>query len=361
VNNRLQALRELLKEQDLEALLVTAPSNRIYLSGFTGSAGTLLISQEAALLFTDFRYRLQVASAAPDFELREISASKPLHAAIAEAIKEFRLHCVAYEESHMPVAQYNRLLESCKTLPVGFVGRSGIVEKLREQKDASEIAILRQAIAITDEAFMQVRANLRPEMTERQVAWQLELAMRERGAEGVSFTFIVAAGPNGASPHARSGDAELGVGRPIVIDCGALYQGYHADMTRTLIIGEPDEQFNKIFQTVLEANQRSKAVLRPGLPCREIDAAARDYLTEQGYGEYFGHGLGHGVGLDIHEGPSFSGRNEQLVPVNAIASIEPGIYLPDWGGVRIEDLVLVTDDGYEVLTKTPYDPVVAHA
>jgi Xaa-Pro aminopeptidase len=350
-----------MKDQDLEALLVTAPSNRIYLSGFTGSAGTLLVTQEAALLFTDFRYRLQAASSAPDFELREISASRPLQTQIAEAIKEFRLHCVAYEDTHMPVAQYTRLQESCKALPVGFVGRSGLVEKLREQKDATEIAILRKAIAITDEAFMQVRAGLRPDMTERQVAWQLELAMRERGAEGVSFSFIVGAGRNGASPHARSGDGELGIGRPIVIDCGALYQGYHADMTRTLIIGEADEQFTKIFNLVREANQRSKAALRPGVPCRTIDAAARDYLTEQGYGDYFGHGLGHGVGLDIHEGPSFSGRNEQPVPVNAIASIEPGIYLPDWGGVRIEDLVLVTEDGYEVLTQTPYDPVVARA
>lgn len=362
MNKRVSALRELMQERDLEALLVTTPTNRAYLSGFNGSAGTLLITQKAALLFTDFRYRTQVAKTSPDFELRETSLEAPLDKRIAEALGELRVHCVAFESAHMTVAQHARLLETTKDLSVGWIGRSGIVEQLREQKDVEEQAMLRRAIAITDEALAAVRSTMRPDMSEREVAWQLELAMRERGADGLSFPIIVAAGPNGASPHARASDELLGVGRPIVIDCGALLKGYHADMTRTFILGEPDEQFNKIFDLVRTAQQMAKTAVRAGAICKEVDAIARDFFSEQGYGiDYFGHSLGHGVGLNIHEGPSISSRSERPLPVGAITSVEPGLYLPEWGGVRIEDLVLVGPDGCEQLTQSPYDPVVALA
>lgn len=361
VNDRLNALRDLMRERDIEALLVTAPANRIYISGFTGSAGTLLVSEKAALLFTDFRYRTEVARSAPAFELREIGLDAPLDKRIAEAIKELRLRCVAFEGAHMTVAQHARLLETTKDVAVGWIARSGLIEQLRERKDAVEQATLRRAIAITDEALAAVRSTLRPDMTERQVAWQLELAMRERGATGLSFPIIVAAGPNGARPHARASDDELGSGRPIVIDCGALLDGYHADMTRTLLIGEPDERFQTVFELVRTAQQMAKIAVRAGAKCNEIDAVARDFLTDHGYGEAFGHGLGHGVGLNIHEGPSLSRRNEQPLPLGAITSVEPGVYLPDWGGVRIEDLVLVGADGCDVLTQSPYEPLVRRA
>jgi len=358
VDERLQALRDLLREHDLEALLVSAPANRAYVSGFSGSVGTLLISQTAALIFTDFRYRTQVARTSPGFELRETSLEAPLDTRITEAVKELRLHCVAFEGAHMTVAQHARLLEATKEVSVGWIARTGLVEQLREQKDAAEQATLRQAIAITDQALAAVRPTLRPDMSEREVAWQIELAMRERGADGLAFPIIVAAGQNGASPHARASDDVLGTGRPIVIDCGALLRGYHADMTRTLVIGEPDELFAKVFDLVRTAQQLAKTAVRAGAVCKDVDAIARNFLADHGYGEEFGHSLGHGVGLNIHEGPSLSARSERPLPLGAITSVEPGVYIPAWGSVRIEDLVLVGPDGCEVLTQSPYDPVV---
>jgi Xaa-Pro aminopeptidase len=359
VNERLRALRELLRERDLEALLVLSPSNRRYLSGFSGSAGTLLVTPDAALIFTDFRYRDQAAREAPDFALRQIGVEKPLEAALAEAIEELRLHLVAFEAGSISVAVHGKLLAATADLPAALIPRDGLVEQLRVSKDAADLAPLRRAIAITDAALAAVLPALRPEMSEKQAAWLLEVAMRERGADALAFPIIFGAGPNGASPHARASDELLGSGRPIVIDCGALLNGYHADLTRTVVLGQPDERFMQIYELVHAAQRRAIAGIRAGMSCKEVDALARDYLAEAGYGEQFGHGLGHGVGLEIHEDPRLSRVNERPLPAGAVTSVEPGIYLPGWGGVRIEDLVLVGADGCEVLSQSPYDPVIS--
>ncbi len=356
MSDRLTRLRAILAERNLPALLIGATSNRQYISGFSGSAGSILVTQEAALVFTDFRYRIQVAREAPDFILRETSASAPLHTLVAEAAAELELACIGFEANHTNVTAYNRLV---KALADRFQGSTapelqaadGIVEQLREIKDAAEMEILRRAIAITDAAIEAVIPQLRPDHTERQVAWMLEIAMRELGADGVSFPIIVAAGPNSALPHARPGDEPLGSGRPVVIDMGALLNGYHADLTRTIVLGEADEQFWRVYNAVLEAQRQAIAGLRAGISGHQGDALARDYLEEMGFGAQFGHSLGHGVGMDIHEGPSLRRNVEQSLPANSIVSVEPGVYIDGWGGVRIEDLVLLDDQGCEVLSK----------
>jgi Xaa-Pro aminopeptidase len=358
VTDRLRALRDVLRERDLEALLITGTANRRYLSGFTGSAGALLVTPERALIFTDFRYREQAGREAPQFELREISGESPLAKRLAEAVKELRLHCVAFESDVMSVAEHEKLAAELKELPVALLGRPGIVDGLRESKDSDELAALRRAIAITDAALAATLPALRPEQTEREVAWMLERAMREGGADALSFPIIIGAGPNGANPHARASDEPLGLHRPIVMDFGALAEGYHADLTRTVILGGPDERFMAIYELVHAAQRRAIEGLRAGVTGKQADALARDFLTEAGYGEQFGHGLGHGVGLNIHEGPRLSRLADQPLPAGAVTSVEPGIYLPEWGGVRIEDLVLLTPEGCEVLSQSPYEPVV---
>ena len=358
MTDRLRALRDVLRERDLEGLLITGAANRRYISGFTGSAGALLVTTERALVFTDFRYREQVARQSPAFELREISGENPLPKRFAEAVKELRLHCIAFESNVMSVAEHEGLQAELKELPAALLGRPGIVDELRVSKDANELATLRRAIAVTDAALAATLPALRPEHTERQVAWMLEQAMRERGADALSFPIIVGAGPNGANPHARASDEPLGLGRPVVIDFGALVDGYHADLTRTVILGAADAQFTNIYELVHAAQRRAIAGVRAGAIGKEVDALARDFLTEAGYGEHFGHGLGHGVGLNIHEGPRLSRQAEQPLPTGAVTSVEPGVYLPEWGGVRIEDLVLVTSDGCEVLSHAPYEPVI---
>jgi Xaa-Pro aminopeptidase len=195
-------------------------------------------------------------------------------------------------------------------------------------------------------------------MTERQAAWELEKAMREAGADGLAFSIIVAAGPNGSRPHARAGNDQLGTGRPIVMDFGALVAGYHGDMTRTVILGTPDEQFERVYQQVLDAQQYASQNVQAGMSGKAADALARDRIAAAGYGDNFGHGLGHGVGLEIHESPSLRAASLEPLPEGAVFSIEPGIYLPGWGGVRIEDLVTLTGTGARTLTQSSKDPVI---
>lgn len=360
LHQQLSRLRSAMHERGLPALFISAPANRRYMSGFSGSNGALLITDEAAWLFTDGRYVIQAKHEAPAFTLREIiNPTHPLAMLLAEAITELDIRHMGFEAAHMSVAEHRMLTKVLAHTPVELMPVEGMIEALREVKNSEELTTLRQAIAITDAAITTLIPQLQPEMTERQVAWMLEVAMRERGADALSFPIIVAAGPNSALPHARPGNDQLGEGRPIVIDMGALVGGYHADLTRTICLGEPDAQFWTIYEIVLEAQRRVLAALRPGLRCNAADALARDHITAAGYGSTFSHGLGHGVGLDIHEGPSLrrtTPGHEQSGPrlqIGNVTSVEPGIYLEGWGGVRIEDLALITTDGCEVLSRAP--------
>lgn len=357
MQTRLDRLRAIMAGRGLPALLVSAPANRRYLSGFTGSSGALLITPERALLITDSRYTLQAAREAPDFAVHAlINPGRPLPAVLKAAAAEQGLTQIGFEAAFVTVAEHRALADALAGV-AELVPLEGLVEQLRVVKEADELAILRRAIAITDAAFAATLPRLRPEMSEREAAWMLEVALRIGGAEALSFPIIVAAGPNGALPHATPGDEPLGSGRPIVIDMGARVAGYHADLTRTVVLGEADERFWQIYDIVLEAQRRAIAGMRPGIHTHAVDALARDYIGSRGFGEQFGHGLGHGVGLDVHEGPGLRRALPDAPPValqpGMVTSVEPGIYLEGWGGVRIEDLVLVTSEGATVLSQAP--------
>ena len=344
-------------EQQIPALLVGSTANRRYLSGFEGSYGWLLITPDTALLFTDSRYTIQATRQAPNFTLRQVSnPDRTLPTLLAESAAELGLAAISCESAHLSLAAYQQLRQAVGE-GVELKPSEGLVEALRETKDASELASLRHAIALTDRALTTVIEQLTPQTTEREVAWMLEVAMRSAGAEAVSFPIIVAAGPHSALPHAQPGNEAIGQGRPIVIDMGARVDGYHADLTRTILLGEPDARFWEIYQIVLAAQRRAIGGIRPGLPVHEADALARELITEAGYGAYFGHGLGHGVGLEIHEGPGLrraaAESSSTLLRPGMVVSVEPGIYLEGWGGVRIEDLILITEHGCEVLSQAP--------
>lgn len=354
-HTRLAAVRSALAEAQIDGLLITSAANRRYLSGFTGSAGTIILDADRALLLTDGRYTEQAHEQAPEFEIITRDLAERLVDCVARHVAPIKR--LGFEANALTVAEHEELQKPMNG--VELVATNGLVEHARRIKDAEELGRLRRAIAITDQALMQVRGILRPAMTEREAAWKMRTAIHDLGGDDLSFNTIVAAGPNGARPHAFPGDQQLGTGRPIVIDCGALIGGYHADATRTLILGHADEQFWRIYNTVRDALETARARIRPGTTGQQADALARDVIEAAGYGEAFGHGLGHGVGLDIHEQPSLRKSAEDALPIGAVFSIEPGIYLPEWGGVRLEDLVLLREDGVETLTQSPLDdPVV---
>jgi Xaa-Pro aminopeptidase len=340
-------LRQRLAEQSVDALLVSQPENRRYLSGFTGSAGVLLITSERALIATDFRYCEQVGIESPLFEL--VKTVSTFVEVLPEMLARQPLTRVGFEADH---ATFSDVQEWMAAVPVvEWVQVRGLVLELRAVKDADEIDALREAIGLTDAALAAAltKASL---LTERDLAWLIDSTKRSLGAPSVSFDIIVASGPNGSRPHATASDAALPAGQPIVIDMGAKVDGYCGDLTRTICLGSPTDpdRFWDVYNAVLRAQQAAEAAIRPGLTGQEIDAVARDLISEAGFGGYFGHGLGHGVGLAVHVLQSFLPGPLWLAMV-----CKTGIYLPGWGGVRIEDVVLVTEDGVEVLTKHPGD------
>ena len=352
---RMTALRGALLAQSLDALVVSQPENRRYLSGFTGSAGLLLITAELSLLLTDSRYVEQAARQAADFRVVQIANSDSRQ--LAALLEECQLKRVAFESGHLTVAHLRRWQDSAPQ--VDWVSSEGLVESLRMVKQPDELQAIRTAAGLADEAFSHLINNLHPGVTERQVAWELEVYMRTHGASKVAFDLIVAAGSNGAMPHATVSDREIQPGEPIVIDLGAVFDGYHSDMTRTVCLGRPDERFEEIYSVVLAAQQAAEAALRPGLTGQEVDQIARRIIDEAGFSAEFGHGLGHGVGLAIHEGPRLGQTATDVLQPNMVVTVEPGIYLPGWGGVRVEDLVIITAEGCEVLTGASKEPLLA--
>ncbi|MBU0495020.1 MAG: Xaa-Pro peptidase family protein [Chloroflexi bacterium] len=360
MTDRLARLRKTLARKNLDGIVVTQPQNIRYLSGFTSPDALLIITQsgrglaaDKALLATDFRYFEQVADQSPHFELLALK-DKPhetLGACWAE-LHEQGLYRLAYEKTHLTVDRHKRFRQ---VLPrrVRFRGTEGLVEDLRMVKDDAEIDAIRRAVLLGDAAFMAVAPRLNPGMTEKAVAWQLEAWAREHGAERASFEFIVAGGPNAAKPHAVQTDRPIQEGEPVTVDMGVVVDGYCSDMTRTFCLGEPDSKFREIWHIVLEAQEKATAGIRAGVTGQAIDTLARDVIAQAGYGENFGHGLGHGVGLAVHEAPGLSQRYPKPLPAGSVVTVEPGIYLTGWGGVRIEDMVVVRANGAEVLTTTP--------
>lgn len=353
---RLARLRAKLGETGADALLVSQPENRAYFSGFTGSSGWLLITADRALIATDFRYYEQVGLECPGYELVQITTT--LAAVLSAMLQTAGVGRLAFEADH---ATFADVQEWSKAAPeIEWVPTKGIGTSLRAVKDADELATLRRAVALADEALAAGLAQLRPGITELELSWAIESYMRTHGAQNVSFELIVACGPNGARPHARATDAAIVAGEPVVIDMGARVDGYCSDLTRTVCLGQPNdpERFWAVYNTVLQAQMAAEAAIRPGMTGQEADAVARDLITAAGYGPHFGHGLGHGVGLAVHEEPRLGRLANGALAAGHVVTVEPGIYLPGWGGVRIEDMVLVTDNGAEVLTRAPKDPII---
>lgn len=354
MSDRLQSLRAQFDKWEVDAVLITSPSNRRWLSGFTGSAGQLLITRDQAILSTDFRYWEQAQQQAPAFTLYQHRRQADDNENLLQMGKVKR---IGIEATHMSVAEYEawRKLDGYQWKPL-----SPTVEMLRQVKTAAELATMRQAAAIADQVMAQMNILARPEMSEREMAWKLEQLVREGGAESVAYPVIVASGPNSALPHHHPGERALQPGDPIIVDLGAQVAGYKSDMTRSFYLGsEPEAKFWEIYNTVLAAQTHALENIRPGMNCKAIDALARDHITAAGYGDQFGHGLGHGVGLDIHEKPSLSKLMEkETLPDGAVTTIEPGIYIPGWGGVRIEDLVLVKKSGLNALSQCAKIPEI---
>jgi Xaa-Pro aminopeptidase len=347
---RLTFLRE--KLNDLDAFLINNPQNRRYLTGFTGSAGVCFISKDHAYLASDFRYYTQVVEECHDFEL--VQAGYDLLGNLPKILNRMNAKRVGFESDHLTVAEFEAYQKAAPD--VEWVPTKNLVEDLREVKSVAEIETLRHAVKVTDEAFSRTVLTLKPGITEKALQWALKQALYDIDGREPSFDIIVAGGLASAKPHARPSEAPIPEGVPIVIDMGALVDGYHGDMTRTLVMGQPDDTFRKIYNIVLDAQQAAINGIHPGPNGRDIDALARDLITESGYGDHFGHGLGHGVGLHIHEMPRFSSRaSDTPLKKNMVITVEPGIYLPEWGGIRIEDIVVVTENGSEILTGTPKD------
>ncbi len=359
IERRVAAMRRKLQEAELDALAVVHGPNRRYLSGLASSAGVALITRSDAhppTLLVDSRYTEQARQQAPGY--RVVQHGDYLWDTLREVLESYGIRSVGFESEHMSYRQVTRWQEAIPG--VRWVPVEQQVESLRAVKSPGELELLRRAVRIADEAFAAVVPALRPGMTEREVAWRLEAYMREHGAEGMAFDVIVGSGPNAALPHASPGERRLQAGDTVVLDFGCVYAGYHSDMTRTVIMGPTVEpRAREIYDLVLRAQRAGIEAVRPGATGREVDAAARQVIEAAGLGELFGHGLGHGVGLEVHEPiPRLSRVSDTVLQPGMVTSVEPGVYVPGWGGVRIEDLVLVTETGCEILTASPKDLIV---
>lgn len=351
---RVEKLRNSMKKESIDGFLITSPYNLRYLTNFTGTTGLAVITLDKAFFVTDFRYTEQAAAQAQGYEI--VKNTGPIFDEVAKLCQQEEIKALAFEETKVSFAEYSILEEIIAE--ADLVPVSGMIEALREIKDEEEIALIQQACHIADQGFEHVLKMIRPGMTEIEVANQLDFFMRSLGAQGVSFDTIVASGVRSAMPHGVASDKVIEQGDLITLDFGCYYQGYVSDMTRTFAIGDPGAKLKEIYQVVLEAQLKVLDAAKPKLTGIQLDAVARDHITSMGYGEAFGHSTGHGIGLEIHEGPNVSFRaDKQFVPGNVITD-EPGIYLPGLGGVRIEDDLLITETGNKVLTHSTKELII---
>lgn len=355
MEERLEAVRARLDEWEVEGVYITNATNRRWLSGFTGSSGYLVITGDQAILATDSRYYIQAAVQAPHFTLYKQASEKDEAQRIVD---QAGVSTLAIEGDDMTVAALARLRET--TEGVDWRPLENLIAPLRQVKSETELTTIARAAALTDQTMSQVPRLAKPGIEERELAWQLERFMRESGADGVAFEIIVASGPNAARPHHRPGERALQPGDAIIIDMGAALDGYKSDLTRTFVLGQsPSAKFMDVYSTTLAAQTAALSGLRAGISGRAAHMLAHDVISNAGYGDNFGHGLGHGLGLDIHEGPRLSKMAPDTpLPAGAVVTVEPGIYLEGWGGVRIEDLVVLTEDGVTRLSHAPKEPVI---
>ncbi len=350
ITHRLDNLRAAIEEKGVDGLLISDADNRRYLSGFVGTAGYLFITRDGAVLATDFRYTEQAAEQAPDFRVDRISARLDW---LPGLCAEFGVKRLGFEADDITVSQFERFKQafSDKGAEATLESTTGLTLELRAVKDHHELDLLARAIEISDEAFDEVSKEISPGMTEAEISARVEQAVKSRGAESVSFETIVAAGPNAARPHHRAGDTVIREGQTIVIDMGARYQGYCSDLTRTIVLGDADDKTKRVYDIVLSAQLAAIELVEAGMTGSDTDMLARKVIQETGHGDDFGHSLGHGVGLQVHENPGVGPTSKGELKDGMVFTIEPGIYLPGWGGVRIEDIVVLEQGKARVMSK----------
>jgi Xaa-Pro aminopeptidase len=356
--SRLLRLRSILEEQRIDALLVAVPENRYYLSGYgaedmqlTESSGYLLITGSRQFLLTDFRYREEAETEAPDYQV--LLYFDGLAQTLSQLFPELAVTRLAVEPHYLTFSRYREVEEAlCDSRPTAsVVPVDDLVERLRLVKESEEVTKIKASLALTEQALVQVWDTLRTGMTEKEVAWEIERAIREGGAEAVSFPPIVAGGPHAALPHAVPTERKIEPGDPVILDLGSKLGHYCSDMTRTWIAGTPDKKLQEIYRIVREAQLAAQDFIQAGRDSVAVDAVARDLITKAGYGDHFGHGLGHGVGLAVHEKPGLRKLKGMVLEENMVVTIEPGIYLPGYGGVRLENMVRITGNGCELLNR----------
>jgi Xaa-Pro aminopeptidase len=342
---KIEKLRNQFEEHDVDGVLVTSTYNRRYMTNFTGTAGVAIISREKAVFITDFRYVEQAGKQIEGFEVVQHKAA--IIDEIANQVEKLGIKRLGFEEEHVTFSTYN----SYQTvIEAELVPLSGVIEKLRLIKTDSELKILKEATEIADAAFEHILTVIRPGKTEIEISNELEFFMRKQGAVSSSFDIIVASGYRSALPHGVASDKLIELGDFVTLDFGAYYKGYCSDITRTLAVGQPSDELKNIYDIVLEAQLRGMAGIKPGMTGKEADALTRDYITEKGYGAYFGHSTGHGIGMEVHEGPGLSFKSDMLLEPGMVVTVEPGIYVANVGGVRIEDDTVITKEGNQSLS-----------
>lgn len=344
---KITKLRELLEEKELDAVLITNPINRKYISGFTGSAGVAIVSKKVNIFITDFRYIEQATEQAEHFTIVEHKSA--IESEIQKQLTVLNIKKLGFEKDDVTFAGFERYE---KSLEVNLVPVSGLLEEIRLIKSPEELQILKRAGEIADAAYEHIQTYIKPGVREIEVANELEFFMRKQGATSSSFDIIVASGYRSALPHGVASEKKIQSGELVTMDYGALYNGYCSDITRTIAVGHISDELKAIYETVLEAQLRGVKGIKPGMTGKEADALTRDYITDKGYGEYFGHSTGHGLGLEVHEEPRLSHLSESVLVPGMVVTVEPGIYVPSVGGCRIEDDIVITETGNERLTNS---------
>ncbi|WP_199615960.1 M24 family metallopeptidase [Paenibacillus alkalitolerans] len=345
---RLEKLRSKFDELQVDGMLIASPHNRRYMTGFTGTAGVVLITLDDAALITDFRYTAQAEEQAAAF--RTIRQGVKLSETVKETAVAMGIERLGIEKHLITLdtfLTYEEELKGIRLVPV-----KDVVESLRNVKDDDEIALIKKAAGLADKAFEHILTRVRPGVREREIAAELQYYMQTGGAFGFAYSMIIASGERSALPHGVASDKRIGNDEFVTMDFGANYEGYLCDLTRTVFVGKPSEKHKEIYNIVLEANMTVLERIRPGMSSKEADSLGRDVIGKYGYGDYFGHGLGHGFGLEIHENPFMSQQRETELLPGMVLTVEPGIYIPGFGGVRIEDDILLTETGVEVLTRS---------
>ncbi len=345
----LSKLKEELKEKRIEGFLVSREVNIRYVTKFTGSESILLITPDKDYLFTDFRYVEQARLDVPWIRIAEKKVS--LMGTICGKLKRLGIKRLSVESLHLTLDQYEEIIKNIKGIHV--IPTKGIIERYRKRKSQEELRKIRTAIDIAEKAYYGIQKKIKAGVSEKKIADLLELEIRKYGGGSSSFETICAAGSRASQPHARASVKKIQKNDPILIDWGANFQFYNSDLTRIRFMDRISTEFKKIYQIVLDAQSFAIESVMPGRTAKDVDSAARNFIKKKGFEKCFGHGVGHGIGLEVHEGPTINKRSREILEENMVFTIEPGIYIPGWGGVRIEDMVLVTSNGCDILTHVP--------